>query len=312
MIAVIIAAIVITPGLLILVGALLRKRHYPEKSLKNCAINVALTPLRVFRLQQFKHGTITLEKAIKYALRKTKLEDFGSQDFVNNYASVLNTSEHKKLALTNIGYMTYRLEMNMTMVRRLKFLQYLKEVPAVTQVPVRSPVFVLGLPRTGTTFLHRLLSLDPGVRSPLMWELLAPVPVAAKNGFDDEMKVDLEKRRKYVHKLIAFRKTLGDNALQHIHEIGADLPEECILALTDELPIHMSLLYSCYINWERFFAISSDCVSNAYSYYKKVLQLLSWQIGETEDPRRWVLKCPIHLYYIKEIARVFPDAKLVW
>uniref|UniRef100_A0A7S3HFK3 Sulfotransferase n=1 Tax=Spumella elongata TaxID=89044 RepID=A0A7S3HFK3_9STRA len=47
-------------------------------------------------------------------------------------------------------------------------------------------------------------------------------------------------------------------------------------------------------------------------YCKKVLQLLSYQVGEAENPRRYMLKCPIHLYYIKELASAFPDAKLIW
>ncbi len=85
------------------------------------------------------------------------------------------------------------------------------------------------------------------------------------------------------------------------------------MALTDELPIHMSCLYSAYMNFEIFLKENSgQRAINAYKHYKKVLQLLSYQVGEAKEPRRWMLKCPIHLFYIKEIANVFPDAKLVW
>lgn len=313
---VVLIAVICTPGLLVLIGAILRKRRYPEKSLKNCAINVALIPLRWFKYGPFKSGKITLEKAMKYAVKKTGLTDFGNADFVANYAAVLDTEEHQKLKLTNLGYIMYRIEMNMTMVRRLKLIQYMKDVPAVAQVSVREPVFVMGLPRTGTTFLHRLLSLDPEVRSPLLWELMAPVPAAHPQTPEEvrtsDMAKDNSKRRKFVHKLIADRQNMGDHALQHIHEIGADLPEECILALTDELPLHMSLLYSCYVNWESYFAIASAKVAAAYAHYKQVLQLLSFQADQGAAPKRWVLKCPAHLYYTKEIAKVFPDAKIVW
>lgn len=303
-------AILIFPVLLVLLLAYLRKLRFPEKSYRACLLNISLTPLRYFRIGDFKHGTITLEKAMKYAVKKTKLTDFGGSDFIANYQTVIDCPAHKKLQLTNIGYIMYRIEMNMTMVRRLKFIQYLKDVPEVKEIPIRSPVFVMGLPRSGTTFLHRLLSLDPKVRSPLLWELTSPVPGVKTLG--KEMEIDYQKRRKFIHKLIADRQNLGDNAIQHIHEIGADLPEECILSLTDELPLHMSLLYSCYLNYEKLFSIKSENIAAAYAHYKKVLQLLSYQIGETKDPRRWVLKCPIHLYYTKEIGQIFPDAKLVW
>lgn len=101
--------------------------------------------------------------------------------------------------------------------------------------------------------------------------------------------------------------------MEHIHEIGADLPEECLMALSDEIPTHLSFLYSDYVRHDVFFSkIDFERVKNAYLYYKKVLQLLTYQIGEAEKPRRWMLKCPIHLYYIKELAAAFPDAKLVW
>lgn len=194
-------------------------------------------------------------------------------------------------------------------VRRLKLIEYLKKAPQVKQIPVRSPVFVMGLPRTGTTYLHRLLSLDPLVRSPLTWELLAPVPTPGENASPAEHESDRQKRISYVKKLIKTRETIGDGSLKHIHEIGYDLPEECLLGLSDQLPFHLSLMHACYMNLD--LVLAQDATA-AYAHYKSILQLLSFQIGERASPRRWVLKCPVHLFYPKEIAAVFPDAKLIW
>lgn len=61
-------------------------------------------------------------------------------------------------------------------------------------------------------------------------------------------------------------------------------------------------------------AVTTERVRAAYATYKKQLQLLSFQMGEEErrDPQRWVLKCPLHINFLKELASVFPDAKLVW
>ena len=101
--------------------------------------------------------------------------------------------------------------------------------------------------------------------------------------------------------------------MDHIHEIGADLPEECLMALTDEIPVHLSFIYSGYLNHEVFFTkIDYPKVKAAYLYYRKMLQLLSYQLGEEKNPRRWMLKCPIHLFYTKEISAAFPGAKFVW
>ncbi|KAJ1432312.1 P-loop containing nucleoside triphosphate hydrolase protein [Ochromonadaceae sp. CCMP2298] len=286
---------------------------YPEKTMFYCFLNACLTPLRVFKLGPFKHGMVTIEKAMKYAMKKTKLQDFGDLTFVDSYAQMMSTANFKSLKLTNMGQLIFGIELNMSMCRRLTFIQYLKDVPAVEKVPVPSPVFVMGLPRTGTTFLHRLLSLDPAVRAPLTWELLSPVPKYNGVYNAEAMVPDRQKRNRFVRKLISDRKKMGDHALEHIHEINADLPEECLLALSDEIPIHLSFLYSDYMEFGTFFkTIDYTRVVAAYSYYRKVLQLLSHQIGEGQAPRRWTLKCPIHIFYPKEIAAAFPDAKLIW
>ena len=181
---------VVVPLVLAVLITLHRSKKYPEKSFYNNFLNVVLTPMRIFRLGPFKQGSITLEKAMKYAMKKTKLSDFDGTTFVKNYEVVLNTPEFKQLELTNIGYFSYRIEMNMTMVRRLKLVDYLKRNAEVNKVPIRAPVFVLGMPRTGTTFLHRLLSLDPSVRAPLTWELLAPVPSVDQDASKEDFAKD--------------------------------------------------------------------------------------------------------------------------
>lgn len=308
-----IGAALLVPVVLFVLVVLKTKMDYPEKSLFYCFLNSCMFPLRLFKLGPFKHGKVTLEKAMKYAMKKTKLQDFGGTTFADSYALIMDTPIHKQLRLTNLGHVMYRLELNMSMCRRLKFIQYLKDVPAIQDVKVPSPVFVTGMPRTGTTFLHRLLSLDPQVRSPLLWELLAPVPSVTGAPDASVFAADREKRAKFIRKLIADRKKMGDHAMEHIHEIGADLPEECLMALSDEIPVHLSFLYSDYVNHDIFFnKIDYQRVKDAYLYYRKVLQLLSYQTGETTQPKRWALKCPIHLYYFKELAAAFPDAKIVW
>ncbi len=304
---------VLGPLFLFIFFVLQRKQKYPEKSLFNSFLNIALTPLRALKYGPFKQGKISLEKAMKYAVKKTKLTDFGDMTFADSYNTIDNTATHKSLILTNLGYIMARLELNNSMVRRLQLIQYLKDVPEVTKIPVPSPVFVLGLPRTGTTFLHRLLSLDPQVRAPLLWELLAPIPKPLAGASQEVMDKDREKRAKFIRKLIKSRRDVGDHALEHIHEIGADLPEECIMGLSDEIPTHLSYFYSCYLNIKLFFeVIDFHKVVRAYEYYKSILQLLSYQVGDTQNPKRWTLKCPIHLFYPREIAAAFPGAKLIW
>jgi hypothetical protein len=181
---------------------------------------------------------------MKYAVQKTKLSDFGGEGFKELYDSIMSSPRYLEQCYSNLGYISGSIEINMGMVRRLRTVEYFKRVPAVLKVPVPGPVFVMGLPRTGTTFLHRLLSLDPRVRAPLTWELLAPCPAEATISAEDSTiahTADREKRRKYVANLLKTRSSMGDNALKHIHEVGTDLPEECLLAMSDEMPIHLQV-----------------------------------------------------------------------
>ena len=303
---------------LLLLIILNRWRKYPEKSLYYNVLSVLLNPLRVFKLSKYKQGNLTIDSSFKYAMKKTGLDDFGKESTTfTSYSAVMNQGSQKSLIFSNLGYLSAQIELNMTFVRKLKTVEWLKLFPQVLNVPVKSPTFVMGLPRTGTTFIHRLLSLDPSVRSPYLWELLAPTPIIKeeRNPLNDKSiqahEADRDKRAKYVKKLFQFRKTLGDSALQHIHEVDWNLHEECLFALSDELPVASCLLYSCYLTWENMIKIDGN---SAYKWYKKQLQLLSYQIGEinNNNTRRWVLKCPAHLLYIKSIAKIFPDAKIIW
>ena len=250
-----------------------------------------------------------IHQSLKYATKKTKLTDFGGTDFIDAYTLIMNSPEQMNEEYSNLGYIAAKIELGMGWVRRLKQIKYLADHPDVKNVPLREPVFVMGLPRTGTTFIHRLLSLDPAVRAPITWELLAPVPGVPGASNQEAQDKDRSKRKEFIRKLLDTRKSMGDYALQKIHEVGYDLPEECLLGLSDELPILLQYFYSGYCNIDKLLSIDA---TGAYRYYKTILQVLSYQIGERDTARRWMLKCPVHLFYPREIGKVFPDAKFVW
>jgi len=152
-------------------SVLISRWSNPEKSLYWCFLNAALTPLRMLRLGPYREGSaVTIESAMKYAMKNTKLTDFGDVTFVSSYNSMLQTDVHKSLRLTNLGYVMYRLELNMSMCRRARLIEYLKRFPEVLRIPLTSPVFVLGLPRTGTTLT---VTATPTTRVPCLQPCLA-------------------------------------------------------------------------------------------------------------------------------------------
>jgi hypothetical protein len=263
----------------------------------------------------FKHGRITPEKIMKIVATELKLNDFGDTTFVQSYRVVNTLPAFEAQRFTNIGYLLAFNELKLFVSRRLKMVDYLKNNPAVLKVPISSPIFVFGLGRSGTTYLHRLLSLDPNSRSPKLWELLSPVPDVKDGAPPTLFQADREKRKEFIKKLIEERNVMGDDGLEKYHEVGHDLPEECLFALSDEIPTVLHYLFYTICNWDALVqsgAFTSEDMVPSYLWYKKVLQVLSFQVGDTKNPKRWVLKCPLHSFMIPELGKAFPDAKIVW
>ena len=91
--------------------------------------------------------------------------------------------------------------------------------------------------RSGTTFVHRLLSLDPASRGPKIWELIKSVPNIPATATESDMAEDMRKRKEFVKKQVDVRLMMGIKTIEQFHEIGHDLEEECLFGLCDEAPI---------------------------------------------------------------------------
>lgn len=285
----------------------------PGKSLAVHALNVAMWPQKFLRLGPFKRE-LGIESAVASALRKRKADkaELGNTSFLRAYNTVLKCKTMVAQRRSVMGFMAAKVEMMGAMVRRIDLSRFVRDVPAVLSVPLRPPVIVMGLPRTGTTLLHRLLSLDPEARSPITWELLAPVPYPRDQDLALQEK-DRQKRRKKVDGNLKYVQFLAGAQFEAIHEFGTDLPEECLLALTNDLPVLSSMLFACFAEPD---AVGDDeeVILEAFRAYRNMLQLLSWQVGQTElsTQKRWTLKCPGHLVWLKGIKDAFPDAHIVW
>lgn len=170
-----------------------------------------------------------------------------------------------------------------------------------TAAPVRAPVFVLGLPRCGTTLLHRLLSLDPECQYPRTFELLDPCPPPGRSR---------RARVAYWGQKLALIKRIVPQ-IEVIHELGAEEPEECLLSMCVEVPMLPPTFHLLVAQPE--VCLSWDPV-RMYALHRQQLSLLS--LANASDPaappRRWCLKCPVHIGYLDALAKVFPDAKVVW
>ena len=85
--------------------------------------------------------------------------------------------------------------------------------------------------------------------------------------------------------------------------------------MNDEAPIGLHYIWCSTVDKDNYDAsVPSSQIVRSYQSWKRQLQLMSFQTRgeEAKNPKKWVLKCPLHINYIKELAEVFPDAKLVW
>jgi len=196
--------------------------------------------------------------------------------------------------LSFMGLAGIRAELARHLSNRLRVRELLRANPQITSTPVPRPVFVVGLPRTGTTMLHALLASAPGHRAPLLWELLDPCPRPGPDG--PGRRVRAAERLTW----LAYR---AAPSLRVIHPLDARAPEECIFALPHHMAYHTRARLPGYQDWY----IRRDATGD-YAYLRQQLQILQWR----QPQRRWILKSPFHLWHLDALLRVFPDATIVW
>jgi hypothetical protein len=186
--------------------------------------------------------------------------------------------------------------------KRLRIVARLAKHAEIHEEEVRKPLFVIGLPRTGTTLLLNLLAADPAARPLLGWEAFQPVPPKRAPVFS-----------RHDPRLRQFRRAVKmfdyfSPDLQVVHPIGVDAPEECLPLLMRTLTSWAFLFYADLRSYEEWLWERSRAeLEEAYRFYRSQLQFLQRQ----RRGGHWVLKSPAHQYSIHALARVFPDACIV-
>jgi hypothetical protein len=236
------------------------------------------------------------ETLVRAAVKETGLTDFGSPYYREALLALLDSLENDA-ALHFAGRVANREVIVGSLINRLLLTEARKRTPAVFQRPLKPPIVVLGLPRSGTTLLHRLLAMDPAHRAVPWWELARPVPGADSEGQPDRRRQVLQK------KLHRRQKAMPD--LDGKHYTRVDTPEECIwlLASTFLSPVFWAFapVYG-YLDWYK----NQDRL-RAYYEYRLHLQVL-----QAADPtRRLALKSSTHTGAVEALLQTVPGALLV-
>ncbi|MFP5256673.1 MAG: sulfotransferase family protein [Acidimicrobiia bacterium] len=238
------------------------------------------------------------DSVIEAAVAGTGLADFGSDDHLEPLRVLLSSLE-QDAQLTFVGRVAARSQVITLLANRLRMQDWWTRHPEILTQPVAGPVFVVGLPRSGTTLLQQLLACDEDNRSLLFWEATRPAPPPDRETYESDPRIAAAARAQRVLDYVA-------PEANRLHPVGAQLPTECVSLLAHSfasLELGAINRVPAHLEW----CLQADLAPH-YRYFRAQLQLLQWRCPGA----RWTLKSPAHLLALDALFEVFPDARVVW
>jgi len=241
---------------------------------------------------------LSLDALMKSAVSNAGFDDFGSTSF-HEPLGILLESLAETGDLTPFGRFYVKAMITEFLANRLKLVDLWGRQPEILKATVRKPVIILGLPRTGTSFLFNLLSQDPAHRFLSNWETtVAQVPPEGAYTWKNDPR---RKKGKY---LMRFQNYLVPQ-MKEMHQFYLDGPEECTPLLMQEFTTQaLAGMFNVpsYSGWLDTASHSATC-----QHHKQCLQTLQWKYpGE-----RWLLKSPDHIAAIEAMLEIYPDACVI-
>lgn len=237
---------------------------------------------------------LTAPQLIEKAKRRLKLGDFGEPDFFEPLSRLLESCD-REARLNVIGKLALKNDVVRILCNRLCLVRDRNVLPEIAKQQVREPVFILGLPRSGTTLLHTLLATDPAHRVPLTWEVMSPSPPHVH---------DREQRIRAANRDLAMLRWLAPT-FENVHATGAELPQECVSLIS---PTFLSDQFDTMYNIPSYRAwFFRQDLRPAYEFHRRFLQHLQFR----RSAERWILKAPAHMFFAPALLSIYPDAKFV-
>lgn len=276
----------------------LRAKDYHRLPIR--ALNGLLAGANVLGLARFPLDRDTL---LEEARRETGLADFGDERFLEPLSVLIDATEAQ--ALNPIGRFLARANIQRLLKGRLLAEELFRRHPEILEREMPDPVVIVGLARSGTTRLHRLLAADPAFAHLKSWESVYPVPTAAS--FTAKASGETDPRIKQLDQALKAVLYMSPQ-IASVHPLGTMEVEEEIGLLQHAFSTQLFEV----INGIPGFAewLMTHDQKHAYEYMVRLLKLVSWFRGEPED-KPWVLKSPQHMQDLDALLHVFPNARLV-
>lgn len=241
--------------------------------------------------------TLAETALLNKACRLTGLDDFGDESFRQPFGILLRSLQ-TDARLNLVGRIIAHSDVVRLLCNRLRLVEDRKRHPEIADRIIARPLFITGLPRTGSTILHALLAQDPAARTPRTWEVMYPSPPPESLGYRSDPRLARTARDlKWLDLLIP--------NFKRAHLIDARLPQECI-AITGMAFISYVFESMFFVSSYRRWHEDADKLP-AYEFHRQFLQHLQWRCPGTH----WVLKAPSHLMTLEALFEVYPDAGII-
>lgn len=237
------------------------------------------------------------DEMLAAALKRSGRDDFLDRSFYTPLQRLIAACNAES-DLSAFGRYSVRFDVLRSLNNLLDFEELELLHPQLLARPIEQPIFIMGMPRSGTTFLHELLAQHPATVAPLAYQTVYPNP--SRSG-----RLGQKLRQGWVEGQLRFVRLLAPE-LHSLHPISSGSPQECT-DITSQ--VFQSLRYDSvyrvpsYQRWlERYGHVE------AYRFHRRFLQHLDAQT----PGRRWLLKSPDHVFALSALKAVYPDAKLVF
>lgn len=226
------------------------------------------------------------------ASRAEGLFDFGSSDFEEGLHVLLDSLE-TDAHLSTVGRFLARSTILSALQTRLLWVDQRRSDPARFTAPIPSPIIIVGLPRTGSTMLQKLMAAMPEADALRLWETSAPLASAG-----------VDRRRVHIGRQLSVARKLRP-ALDRKHHLAVDGVEECVALLNPSFRsdlFWMLMPVRSYARW-----LQAQDQSDAFALYGELVRSLARSRGQ----KHLVLKCPMYTSSIPELLGAFPSAHIV-